>query len=123
MNANRVIYKKNVSEPWFSLINLGLKKVEGRLGKGDFVKMKKDDIVIWENNDLGFHREVKTYITSIHKYSSFAEYLENEGLEKTLPGINDLEQGKAVYYKYFTPEQENEFNVLAIRLGEGNSNN
>ena len=85
--------------------------------------MKKGDIVIWENNDLGFHREVKTYITSIHKYSSFTEYLEKEGLEKTLPGIEDLEQGKAVYYKYFTPEQENEFNVLAIRLRrEGNSN-
>ena len=28
-------YTKHVSEPWFSLIKLGIKKCEGRLNKGD----------------------------------------------------------------------------------------
>lgn len=30
------IYQKNLSEPWFSLIKLKIKTVEGRLNKGDF---------------------------------------------------------------------------------------
>ncbi len=30
------IYYKNVSEPWFSLIKLGIKKCEGTLNKFNF---------------------------------------------------------------------------------------
>lgn len=29
-------YTKSVSEPWFTLISLGLKTVKGRLNKGEF---------------------------------------------------------------------------------------
>ena len=55
-------YTKNVGEPWFSLIKLGLKSVEGRLNKGEFSKFKKNDIVVWTNNDFGNLRSVKTII-------------------------------------------------------------
>ena len=78
--------------------------------------MKKGDVVVWENSSLGFMREVKTTITSIHSYSSFEEYLEAENLERALPGIDNLDDGVKVYRNYFTKEQEKEFNVLAIRL-------
>ena len=33
-------YRKHLSEPWFSLIKLGIKTVEGRLNKGVFSKIK-----------------------------------------------------------------------------------
>jgi len=39
-------YTENVSEPWFSLINLGLKTVEGRKDKGRFHDMKVGDIIV-----------------------------------------------------------------------------
>jgi ASC-1-like (ASCH) protein len=45
-------YTKNLSEPWFSLIKIGLKTCEGRLNKGDFSLMKKGDYIIFENNDF-----------------------------------------------------------------------
>jgi ASC-1-like (ASCH) protein len=38
-------YTKHLSEPWFSLIKLGIKKCEGRLKDGDFAKFKKDDCI------------------------------------------------------------------------------
>jgi hypothetical protein len=38
-------YTENVSEPWFSLINLGLKTVEGRKNKGRFHDMQLGDII------------------------------------------------------------------------------
>ena len=62
-------YKKHLSEPWFSLIKVGQKKCEGRLNKGDFSKMKKDDILQFENNDFGFARSFTCKITSIRKYN------------------------------------------------------
>ena len=48
------IYYKNISEPWFSLIKLKIKSVEGRLNKGEFSKMKIGDIIEFSNEELGF---------------------------------------------------------------------
>ncbi len=48
------VYTKTLSEPWFTLIGLGIKKCEGRLNKDDFAKMKKGDTIIFENNDFSF---------------------------------------------------------------------
>lgn len=45
-------YIEHVSEPWFSLILLGIKKVEGRLNKGRFGEMKEGDIIEWYNDDF-----------------------------------------------------------------------
>ena len=109
-------YTKSVGEPWFSLIKLGLKSVEGRLNKGEFSKFKKNDIVVWTNNDFGNLRSVKTKIKSIRKYKTFNDYLSKEGLEKCLPGIDTIKDGENVYYKYYSKENEEEFGILAIRL-------
>ena len=116
MTERKSVFTKNVSEPWFTLIKCQLKKVEGRLLKGDFLKMNKGDLVTWTNQELGFPRFVTTVITSIHHYNSFKDYLNNEGLDKCLPGIDNLENGLSVYYKYFSPEQEQNYGVVAVRL-------
>ena len=110
------ILSKNISEPWFSLIKVGLKKVEGRLNKGDFISLVKGDILHITNNELGFLREYKIMITSSHKYKSFYEYLEKEGLDKCLPGIDTIEDGVKVYYKYYSKEDETKYNIIAIRF-------
>lgn len=104
-----------VSEPWFSLISLGQKTVEGRLNKGLFAKMKKDETVTWTNSDFGF-RSVVTKIVKKVQYKSFEEYLTAEGLEKCLPAIPDIHMGTKVYYKYYTKDKENKFGVCAIHL-------
>ncbi len=57
-----------------------------------------------------------TRITRKAEYSTFAEYLETEGLQKCLPGMPDLDTGLSVYYKYFTKEDEKEFGVVAIEI-------
>ena len=108
-------YKESVSEPWFTLISMGLKSVEGRKNKGRFKDMRVGDIVLWSNNDFA-PREVLTRITGKAEYNTFKEYLETEGLEKCLPGIKDIDVGLSVYFKYFTKEDEKEFGVVAIRL-------
>ena len=108
-------YNVSVSEPWFSLILLGLKTVEGRKNRGLFAQMKVGDIVEWTNDSI-IPRSVQTRITGKAVYPTFREYLETEGLDKCLPGISEMNDGLSVYYKYFTKEEEKEFGVVAIRL-------
>ncbi len=108
-------YVENLSEPWFTLITLGLKTVEGRKNKGRFKEMRVGDIIEWTNNDFA-PRSVLTEVIAKAEYNTFGEYLEAEGLDKCLPGINDLETGLSVYFKYFTKEDEKEFGVVAIKI-------
>ena len=105
---------KNLSEPWFTLVLLGLKTVEGRLDKGEF---DKGDIVCFENNDIPTHpRKVTVKIKEVVKYNNFQEYLTNEGIHSCLPGITDIDTGIAIYNKYFTIEQQSIYDVIAIRF-------
>jgi|TARA_B110000305_G_C19244591_1_gene541658 ASC-1-like (ASCH) protein len=107
---------KKIDEPWFSLIKVGLKTVEGRLNKGDFMSLNKGDILNITNNELGFERKYQIKITSVHKYNTFSEYLEKEKLEKCLPGIDTIEQGVSIYYKYYKKDDEDKYKIIAIRL-------
>jgi len=109
-------YVKHLSEPWFSLTKLSLKKVEGRLNKGSFKSMKKGDIIVFQNNDFGFDRSFKVIITSKKMYDNFSDYLRKEKLERCLPGIDTMENGVNVYYKYFSKEDEQKYKVVAIRM-------
>ena len=110
------IYNKSLSEPWFSLIKVGLKTVEGRLYKGDFKIMKKGDEIIFSNNSLDYQRQFKVKIISTKKYKTFHEYLVTEGLNKCLPGIDNISEGENIYYKYYTKEDEHRFGIVAITV-------
>lgn len=114
-SINKMEYSEHLSEPWFTLISLGLKTVEGRLNKGRFKEMKVGDIVEFHNEDFK-ERKVLTKIVAKAEYKNFEEYLIEEGLDKCLPGIPSIEHGLSVYYKYFSKEKEQEFGVVAIRI-------
>lgn len=115
MNSIKPDYKESLSEPWFSLISLGLKIVEGRRNKGRFHDMKVGDIVEWTNDDF-LPRSVFTKITGKKYYKTFKEYLEKEGLQNCLPGMPDIEHGLSVYFKYYTKEDEKKYGVVAIHF-------
>ena len=109
-------YVETISEPWFTLISMGIKTIEGRLNRGTFRKMKIGDIVEWTNNDF-YPRSVLTKITGIEDYNTLFEYLHIEDVNKCLPGIKNLDNGLSVVYKNFTQEDkknEEEFGVIAI---------
>lgn len=120
-------YEKGVQEPWFSLIKKGIKSVEGRLNKGDFSRMKVGDIVTWTNSIKKIksgktkiiNRKVKTKIIGIGNYSSFYQMIKTERLKNTLPTpeLKTIQQGvDDVYYKFYSPKDEREKGVKAIRL-------
>ena len=114
-NLSKHMYTEHLREPWFSLISLGLKTIDGRKNKGIFKKMKVGEIIKWINNDFN-NRSILTKITRITEYDTFKKMLETEGLNNVLPSIYDIETGLSIYYKYYTKEDEIEYGVLAIEL-------
>jgi ASC-1-like (ASCH) protein len=116
-NKIKPTYIEFITEPWFSLIQLGLKTVEGRKNKGKFKEMKVGDIIEWRNNNFK-PRSFLTQITGKAEYPNFQTYLETEGLDKCLPNMEKygIEHGLHVYYKFYTKEEEQQFGVVAIRL-------
>jgi ASC-1-like (ASCH) protein len=113
-------YRKHLSEPWFSLVKLGLKTVEGRLDKGDFKIMQAGDIVIFENNDFGRARELRTTIQRTTRYQTFEEYLEKETIKQCLPSIDGMDDALSVYQKYFENLKEDEvkYGVVCIAISQ-----
>ena len=100
--TSQTIYREHLSEPWFTLVSLGLKTCEGRLHKNRFCEFKEGDIIEWINDDFGKERLCLTKITHINKYKTFEEYLNDKGLENCLPGMLNLEHGLGVYKKYYS---------------------
>ena len=102
----------NVNKTWFDFIKKGKKVIEGRLNKGKFQKLKKNEIIYFANGV----DKIKVKIMDIIRYNTFEEYLLQEGLKRTLPGIQTLKDGVNVYYSFYTKEQEKEFGILAVRI-------
>ena len=115
--------RKRVSEPWFTLISAGVKQVEGRLDKGDFARIKTGDVIVWENDELGFTRTCRTRVEGRAQYSGFRAYLQKEHLSRCLPaaGIKTISRGVRVYHMYYSAEDEKRYGVVALRLllGDG----
>ena len=100
----------NVQEPYKSQILSGQKTVEGRLNKGKFWALKIGDYLQFEES------WEKLKVVNLASYTSFQSMLENEGLKYVLPDIKTIEQGVAVYRKFYSIEQEKEFWVIAIEM-------
>jgi ASC-1-like (ASCH) protein len=115
------VYEKYVQEPWFSLIQTGIKVVEGRPKKGMFENIKKGDVIYWTNDITGKIRKCKTLIVDVIYYDTFNEMIQNEGLINVLPatgaGINTVEDGvNKVYRQLYGPDVEKKYGVCAIKM-------
>ena len=102
-----------VAAPWFKHIKKGRKTVEGRLNKGKFSELGPGSVLVIA--EKGSHIDkVVAVVVKVKKYPDFKTYLVQEGLASTLPGITSIEEGVAVYRRFYSEEQEKEYGVLAI---------
>lgn len=98
----------DVQEPYLSFILNEQKTVEGRLNKGKFKDLKIGDVLLIGPEEKRFLIE-RTIV-----YKTFREMIEKEGIENVIPDKDNIDEAEAVYYKFYTKEQEKEFGVLAI---------
>ncbi len=104
----------HVSDPWFDLIQSGAKTVEGRLNRGKAAIINSGDTIIF--NDLAETRKFEKTVRAVIRYDTLEAYFEGESLSATLPGIGTVEEGIAVYRRFFRAETEAAHGVLAIRV-------
>lgn len=104
---------KSVQEPWFTLISLGLKSVEGRVNKGEWSKMEAGDQIEFVNKD----RSIVATVVSTKVYPSFYRYIKEEGLQKCLPSVKSIREGVNIYHSFPNfKENAKEHGVIAIRV-------
>jgi ASC-1-like (ASCH) protein len=99
--------------PWYDFISMGMKTVEGRLNKGDFLNIQIGDIITFTNEG---HPDVTKMIVDIRYYQSFHDMLEHEGLNHVLPGIDSIDHGVYIYEQYYPPSEQALHGVVAIQL-------
>ena len=111
---NQLYMKKiefNVQEPYLSFIKSGQKTVEGRLNKGKFGYLEIGDILtLSDSSNLEFE------VTGKRAYTTFQEMIISEGIERVIPDKESIKDAVDVYYRFYTPEQEQEFGVLAVEI-------
>lgn len=112
-----------VSEPWFRALRDGAKTVEGRLHKGKFAALRPGTVLVVTRSSAGSSagssartRPFVAVVTRVLRYASFAEYLCQEGLARTLPGVKSLEDGVAVYRAFYSAEDEAQHGVAAVHV-------
>ena len=105
----------SVADPWFDLIASKKKTVEGRLHVGKFAALKRGDILII-NHAVNPNKRIHCHICAVRKYASFQQYLEEEGLNRTLPGVHAIAEGVSLYHAFYSPERASEHGVVAVEL-------
>lgn len=110
------VHNKHLDEPWYSLVLLGIKTVEGRINDERVSNIKIGDSIVFINNELGYERSCRVKITCIVNYDSLQSYLENETIANCLPGVDNMNNALRIYYSYFTTNDEIEYGIKALSL-------
>ena len=104
---------KHLAEIWFDHVRHGRKTCEGRLDKGFWGECDYGDVITFHNDS---NEQCQVRVKGVHRYATFRDMLEHETLEKTLPGIKNLDQGVDVYHEFYSKEQEARYGVIAILM-------
>jgi len=103
------IIEVNKQDPYYSFCIQGKKTIEGRLNKGKFALIEVGDIIKTNNAALFEVTEKKLYQT-------FKDMILSEGIENVTPDKKSIDEAISVYRQFYTPEQEKEFGVVAIKI-------
>jgi ASC-1-like (ASCH) protein len=108
------IYHNYIAEPYFSFLKNGQKTIEGRLQKGWYRGVKPgDQIEVYDGDESEL---VTTEVLGVRKYPTINEMLNKETLKKMLPDVDTVEDGLAVYRKFYSKEDEKMFGAVAIEV-------
>lgn len=99
-------------DPWFSLLEKGIKPVEGRKGKEKYISLKSGDTIRFQctNSERSFIATVQR----VDRFNNLVDYLNEVTLEKALPGISTLEEGIRIYSAWSAPEEIQKLGFVAI---------
>ncbi len=102
----------------------GRKTIEGRLNKGKFADYRIGDL-IWLRRDYrdkdgilhdGEPHFCQVKIIDIRHYASFLDLTRAEDFKTVIPYVDTAEQAADEYNKFYSPEDQASYGVLAIQI-------
>lgn len=102
-------------DPWFTHIEKGRKRVEGRKGHQKYKDLEPGGLVQFRCTQEP-KREFLARVESVDHYKTLEEYLEEVGLEKALPGVATTEGALKIYSAWNTKEEIERLGFVAIWL-------
>lgn len=97
-------------DPWFSLLQTGIKQVEGRKGSPKYRAIQVSDVIVFQCDDRQFHAKVRC----IDSFTSLDDYLNKVTVQKALPGIESIEEARRIYLQWSTLEEIDKHGFLGI---------
>jgi ASC-1-like (ASCH) protein/ABC-type dipeptide/oligopeptide/nickel transport system ATPase subunit len=118
ITSRELYHKMNVSEPYHSLIKSGIKPVEGRKISSTWKYIRTGDIITMTCHDK---QSFDVVVTGITRYlpsigDPLTEYLTTETLERTLPGVSSIEEGRKIYLQWSTESEIQKCGMMGIQL-------
>lgn len=110
-------YKTHLShraEPYFTFVKNGQKTIEGRIKKEKYREIYSGDHIVIYNEEETESFEV--VVLGVRTYLSFQEMLLKEPLQTVLPNASSVEDGINIYRRFYSPEQEKEYGVVALEI-------
>jgi len=112
-----------MSDELFEQVLSGHKTIEGRLRTGKFLVMRSGDTVnlredVWQNDRLVRSTPGKAtiIITESQFFDSFADMLDAVHYRQVIPSAANKAEALATYRRFYTPAQEKEHGVVALRF-------
>lgn len=93
-------FSLHVRDPWLKYIQIGIKTVEGRRGNSDKFKHWLGQKVYFYNDD----RKIPVMIKEIHHYPDLYAYLDKEGYNKVLPGVDNYRAAVDIYHEFYSDD-------------------
>lgn len=106
------MFYMDIKKTYFDLIRDGTKDVEGRKNSPTWSWVEPGvKFTLRSGNET---LEVKCVATRL--YASLEEYLMKEGLARTLPGVESVEEGVKIYLQWSTEVEVKRWGIKAIQL-------
>jgi ASC-1-like (ASCH) protein len=110
-------YEIVVNDVWWVALANGIKNVEGKKLSPTWSHLRTGDLLVFVAKNS--RERFSARIVDIRYYGGpdpLRTYLEHEGLRRTLPGIETLEQGKQVHLGFSSESEFSRYGVQAIEI-------
>jgi ASC-1-like (ASCH) protein len=102
-----------VINPWYTMIEAGLKNISGFVRENDMAVIRKGDTIHWISHDDP-KKSHSSKVTEVKEYKNFKELLYTEKPWNVMPGIPSVICGLKILSRIFNRNAEDKHGVVAV---------
>lgn len=118
MSRPTTTWKITLNSPWYEFVRDGKKLYEGRSAKNDVTKYAAGDLLEIRHHVNNTSPAYTKKIVSLTLFRDFRAALTSLGLGTVLPGVETIDEGVKVYYRYVSQTTQDTHGVCMIELAE-----